>query len=170
MGRKEVVLVTSAVAAHLQSRGISHEVIPHTRAFTSISEAAALGIDADEVLKTIVLQTSTGRVLGVIPGSRRLDMRLVHHAVDDPHARLETEEELERELPGYELGAFPPIGSLLEARLFVDPEVMAREHVVFAAGSQTESIRARVDDLFKDEDVHVVPLARQPDEEEDHLA
>ena len=67
-----------------------------------------------------------------------------------------------------ELGARPPLGSLLGAPLLVDPEVMSHDTVLVAAGTQTESVRARVDDLLKDEDVRVVPISRHP-EEEAHL-
>ena len=75
-------------------------------------------------------------------------------------------EELVADFPEMELGALPPLGSLLGAPILVDPEVMANETVVVAAGSQTESVRARVDDLFRDEDVRVVEISRHPEEQE----
>jgi hypothetical protein len=34
---------------------------------------------------------------------------------------------------------------------------------VFAAGSQTESVKARTRELFRDEQVTVVPLTTQPE-------
>lgn len=102
----------SAVAEHLRGRGIAFEEIPHAKVYTSIAEAQALGIAADEVLKGIVVKTAAGYALAAIPGARRLDMGLVRHAVEDHHARLATEEELEREFPAYELGALPPVGSI----------------------------------------------------------
>jgi hypothetical protein len=48
----------------------------------------------------------------------------------------------------YELGALPPLGALLDARLYVDPEVLGHDTVTFAAGSQTEVV--------------MVPSARRP--------
>jgi prolyl-tRNA editing enzyme YbaK/EbsC (Cys-tRNA(Pro) deacylase) len=36
----------------------------------------------------------------------------------------------------------PPLGSLLGVPLVVDPEVLDHEVVVFAAGTETESVRA----------------------------
>lgn len=157
----------SAVTEHLQRRGIRFEVVTHPRAVTSLEEALALGIQADEVLKTIVLDTGDGHVLAVVPASRRLDMRRVHLATGDAHARLASEEEVAGSFPEIELGSFPPLGSLFRASMLVDPEVLTHETVVAAAGSQTESIRARVEDLLKDEDVRVVEISRHP-EEEDH--
>jgi prolyl-tRNA editing enzyme YbaK/EbsC (Cys-tRNA(Pro) deacylase) len=154
----------SVVTDHLTERGVAFETIPHEQAFTSIAEAAALGINADEVAKTLVLKTARGLALAVIPGSRRLDPRLAEEATGDRHAHLVSEQELEKAFPGFELGALPPLGSLLGAAVYVDPEVMAHETLVFAAGTQTESVRAKTADLFRDQQVTVLPLARHADE------
>lgn len=143
---------------YLEGRGVPFEVVPHEKAFTSIDEARALGIDADVVVKTLLLDTAEGHALAVIPGDRRLDMRLVEQVVGDKHAHLATEQEIERDLPEVELGSLPPLGGLLRAHVYVDPEVMRHDVIVFAAGVQTESIRARAEDVFRDEAVTVAKL------------
>jgi len=155
----------SAVGTVLKSRGFAFELIPHEQTYTTIEEARALGIAADEVLKTVILDTAQGHALAVIPGARRLDMKLVREAVGDRHVRLASEEEIERDFPGYELGAVPPMGSLLGVRMLVDPEVLRHETVVFAAGSQTESVRMRTTDLLAEEAHEVAPLTRHPEED-----
>jgi Cys-tRNA(Pro) deacylase len=154
----------SAVTEHLEKRGVEFELVSHAEAYTSIDEARALGIAADEVVKTLALDTTAGHELVVVPASRRLDMKLVQEAVGDKHARLASEQELEQDFAGYELGALPPLGSLLSAPTYVDPEVMQHDTVVFAAGSRTESVKAKTEDLFRGESVTVVPLTRQPEE------
>jgi Ala-tRNA(Pro) deacylase len=153
----------SFVTDHLTSRGTSFETIAHSRTFTSIEEARALGVAADEVLKTVALTTARGHALAVIPASRRLDMKLVRQAVGDGHARLATEDELQLDFAPCELGALPPLGSLLRARTYVDPEVMRHDTVVFAAGTQTESVKAPTQQLLQGEDVTVAPLTTQPE-------
>jgi Ala-tRNA(Pro) deacylase len=154
----------SVVAEHLRDRGVDFDVIPHDKAYTSIEEAQTLGIDADEVLKCIVLDTSSGHAMAVVPGGRRLDMSLVRLAVADNHARLATEEEVERGFPDYELGALPPLASLLRVPTLVDPEVMKHDTIVFAAGTQTESVRGQREDLFRGEEITIVPLIKALDE------
>lgn len=155
----------SKITEDLQIRGVEFEVIPHERTYTTIAEARALGISADEVLKTVVLHTKSGYALAVVPGARRLDMTLVRTATDDHDVRLATEEEMGRDFPCYELGAIPPMGSLLGLHVYVDPEVMGHKAVVFAAGSQKESVRTSPDDLFRGEHLQVLPLVRQRGEE-----
>jgi Ala-tRNA(Pro) deacylase len=128
-----------------------------------VDEARALGIAAGEVLKPLAMQTGSGYALVVIPASRRLDLQLARAALADNQARLATEDELGRDFPGYDLGALPPLGALLGARVYVDPELLGHDTVVFAAGSQTESIKMRTEDLFGSERATTVPLIKRPE-------
>jgi Ala-tRNA(Pro) deacylase len=163
--RRTVVRVMSAVREHLEDHGVPFEVIAHPRAYTSIAEARALGIDAGEVLKTIAVRVPVGYALVVVPATCRLDLQRVREAVGDRHARLATEAELQRDFPDIELGALPPLAMLTGDRLYVDPQVLRHDTVVFAAGSQTESVKLTAADLvrFQQDRVTTVPLTRQAD-------
>ena len=152
------------VTEHLRAHGVPFAPIAHQQACTSIGEARALGIEASEVVKTVAVRAAGGYALMAVPATGRLDMHLVQAAVGDRHVRLATEEELLRDFPGFELGALPPLGSLLGAPLFVDQGVLAHETVVFAAGSQTESVQLRTADLLQNEQVTAVPLIKHADE------
>jgi prolyl-tRNA editing enzyme YbaK/EbsC (Cys-tRNA(Pro) deacylase) len=158
--------VTTQVTEHLQARGVPFAAIAHRQAYTSIDEARALGIEASEVVKTVAVRVAGGYALMAILATGRLDMHLVQAAVGDRHVRLATEQELLRDFPGFELGALPPVGSLLGAPLFVDREVLQHDTVVFAAGSQTESVQLNRADLLQHEQVTALPLIKQADEED----
>jgi Ala-tRNA(Pro) deacylase len=157
----------SVVTEHLEQRGIAFELIPHQQAYTSTEEARALGIDAGEVLKTLAVRTASGYALVVIPASRRLDLHLVREALGDRHARLASEEELGRDFAGYQLGALPPLGTLVGASMYVDPEVLRHDTVAFAAGTQTESVKLRTEELFGGEQASMVPLVKQANRDSD---
>ncbi len=94
-------------------------------------------------------------------------MKLVRKAVADSHARLATEEELEHDFPEFELGTLPPLGSLLGAHAFVDPEVLENETILFAGGTQTQSMKVRAEDLFRAEPATALPIARRPEGKDD---
>jgi Ala-tRNA(Pro) deacylase len=158
--------IMNDVLEALRARGVDVEDIHHDPAHTALGEAARAGAAPDEVAKTLILSTAGRHALAVIPASERLDMALVHEALGDSHARLSTEEELQRDYPDYELGAFPPLGSLFDAPVLVDPRVLEHETIVFPAGTATFSLRARTADVFRDEAEKVVPLVRQPLEED----
>jgi Ala-tRNA(Pro) deacylase len=153
----------SVVIEHLEQRGAAFEALAHRQAYTSIDEARALGIDADEVLKTLAVRTGPGYVLVVIPAARRLDLRLVREALGDHGARLATEDELRHDFPDYQLGALPPLGILVGANVYVDPEVLGHGTVVFAAGTQTESVKMRPQELFEEGGFTTVALVKQPE-------
>lgn len=155
----------SRTTEYLVKMGIPFEVIAHDKTFTTIDEARAIGIDAHQVVKTLLLDTRSGHRLMVIPGDRRLDMRLAEETVGDHHAHLATEQEIERDYPGFELGCLPPVGGLLDTPVFVDGEILRQETVVFAAGSQTEAVKARTEDVFARKDVTVAHLTRDPADE-----
>jgi Ala-tRNA(Pro) deacylase len=154
------------VTEHLQAHGVAFAAIAHQQAYTSIDEARALGIEASEVLKTVAVRTAGRYALMAIPATGRLDMHLVQEAVGDRHVRLATQEELLRDFPDIELGALPPLGSLLGAPLFVDQEVLQHETVVFAAGSQTKSVQPKTADLLRHEQVMPQRLIRHADDDD----
>jgi Ala-tRNA(Pro) deacylase len=157
----------SVVTKHLEQRGAAFETLAHRQAYTSIDEARALGIDADEVLKTLAVRTGPGYVLVVIPAARRLDLHLVREALGDNHARLATEEELGRDFPDHQLGALPPLGALVGANVYVDPEVLGHDTVVFAAGTQTESVKMQTQELFGIGEITTVTLVKRPEQGSD---
>jgi Ala-tRNA(Pro) deacylase len=144
----------SALTEHLEHQGSAFEVLPHRQAATATDEARALGIDTAEVLKTLAVRTGPGYVLAVIPASCRLDLHLVGDALGDHQARLASEQELGRDFADYQLGALPPLGALLGCVVYVDPEVLDHDLVVFAAGTQTESVRIRTQERW--------PASRSP--------
>jgi Ala-tRNA(Pro) deacylase len=153
----------SVVTEHLEQRGCAFELLSHRQAYTSIDEARALGVDAGEALKTLAVRTAAGYALMVIPATRRLDLHLAREALGDSHARLATEDELGRDFTDYQLGALPPLGALVGSQVYVDPEVLGHDTVVFAAGSQTESVRMRTEELFGGEQATTVPLVKRPE-------
>lgn len=150
----------SKVIDYMTERALAFKTFEHQRTTTSIEEARVLGISADEVAKTLVLDTDGGHALAVIPGSRRLDLKRTQQIVGS-HAHLASEREIEKDFPEYALGAVPPIAGLLNLPTYVDPELARHETIVFAAGSQTESVRMRTADLLGDPKATVVPLTDQ---------
>lgn len=143
----------------LEAKRIPFEVLPHEVALTATEEAAALHVAGADVIKTVVLDVGAGHVVAVIPSSRRLDMGLVREEVMDRHAHLAAEMETERDFPTFELGAVPPVPSMAQVPVFVDPEIMQHEEVIFATAHE-ESVKVKTQDLFGGEYVTVAPLCR----------
>ena len=148
------------VTDHLTKRGIRFEVLPHARATSAMEEARALGADAESVVKTIVLDVATGHALALISASRWLDLDLVREALEDPGAELADEAELERDFPEFELGALPPLPSLLHVPVVIDPHLLHHRTITFAAGDQRESVRTSPHRLFTGASITIAPITR----------
>lgn len=148
----------STVTQYLTDHEIEFRSIEHHRATTALAEARAVGVPADAVAKTLVLDTKRGHALAVIPASRRIDLDRAAAAIGEPYVHLATEREISRDLAAYELGAIPPLPGLVGMPVFVDPQVAAHDEVIFAAGAQTESIAMPISSLLDDPWVRVAGL------------
>lgn len=150
----------STVTQHLEDQGIRFEVLPHPPATSALGEAQVLGVDAEEVVKSVVLDIDTGHALAIIPASCRVDLDLVREALDEPHVRLADEAEIARDFPEFELGAMPPLPSLVHVPVVIDPKVLEHRMITFAAGTQRTSVRAESDGLFTGASITITPITR----------
>jgi Uncharacterized conserved protein len=139
---------------------VGYEVLAHRRTSTAREEAAAIGVSPDEVAKTVVLVSEDGFVRAVVPASKKVDLEAVRDLLDDPTVRLATEPEVTYAYPLFELGSVPPFGGPGGDRTIVDPHVLAKERVVFEAGSQRESVRMEAVDLVELSGARVAPICR----------
>ncbi len=151
----------SELMDYLQGRGVTFTVIPQGRAAPVTGEEPPMSLPQDEMVRTVVVIANYGPVLMVVPASRTLDMKLAAVATRDIRVRLATERELEQTFPDYEPGALPPISMMLLAPMYVDPAIMARDQVVFAAGRKDVSIRMATEDLFGTDPVVITPLTAE---------
>jgi Ala-tRNA(Pro) deacylase len=139
---------------------VDYEVIAHRRTATALDEAAAVGVPADEVAKTVVLVSEDGFVRAVVSAAEKVDLEAVRKLLADPTVRLATEPEITYAYPLFELGSVPPFGGPGGDRTVVDPHVLAKGRVVFEAGSQRESVRMEAVDLVELSWALVAPICR----------
>lgn len=152
------------VTSVLDEASVGYELLPHARTETAAAEAETLGVDPNEVAKTLVLSTPEGHVRAVLPASERIDLRKVReHVEGGKRIHLAAEEELARDYPDFELGAVPPFGGAGD-RVLVDSRLAERETVVLEAGSHEQSVRIKTADLLTVTRAEVVDIAEDPDE------
>jgi len=135
------------VVEALEDRGVPYEILEHRRTDRAVDEAAALGLEPEDVAKTIVVTTGERNVRVVLPASERLDLHKLRELLDaGKRLHLLTEEQLERDYPEFELGAVPPIGGPPDEAV-VDRRVAGRRAIVFEAGSHDRSVKMEASDL-----------------------
>lgn len=148
------------VTVILDEAGIEYEVLPHPRTETAAAEAEALGIGPGDVAKTLVISTPGGYVRAVVRASNRIDLRkLRDHVEGGKRIHLASEEDLQRDYAGFELGAVPPFGGSGD-RVFIDIRLAERESIVLEAGSHEQSVRMRTTDLLELTGAAVADLAQ----------
>jgi Ala-tRNA(Pro) deacylase len=153
------------VVGVLEQAGIDFDVLEHARTMRAVDEAAALGVEAEEVAKTLVLVAPGGNVRAVIAASERIDVHKVAAllAVGGKKVRLASEEDLARDYPEFELGAVPPFGGR-EDRVLVDERLAGRDSVVVEAGSHDRSVRLNPADLVRLTGAQVADIGREEPE------
>src|SRR5919204_4610197 len=138
------------VTRFLEEAGIDFDVLEHAHTERAEDEAAALGIQPEEVAKTLVLVAPSGNVRAVLAASERVDLHKVARVlgVGSKKVHLASEEDLGRDYPDFELGAVPPFGGR-EDQVIVDERLAGRDSVVLEAGSHQRSVRLKASDLVR---------------------
>ena len=138
------------VTDFLEEAGVDFDVLEHARTERASDEAAALGIEPEDVAKTLVLVALSGNVRAVLAASERIDVRKVAAVlgVGGKKVHLASEDDLARDYPDFELGAVPPFGGP-EDQVVVDERLAGRDSVVLEAGSHKRSVRLKAADLVR---------------------
>jgi Ala-tRNA(Pro) deacylase len=136
--------------------------LEHAHTERAADEAAALGVTAEEVAKTLVLATPEGNVRAVLPASERIDLRKVADLVgtSSKKVQLATEDDLARDYSEFELGAVPPFSGKAD-RVIVDARLAQRDSVVLEAGSHDRSLRMNAADLVRVTQAQVADISRE---------
>jgi Ala-tRNA(Pro) deacylase len=156
-------VATDDLTRALDEVGAAYELLPHPHTESAFAEAQALGLDPDQVAKTLIVKTLEGYLRAVVPASGRLDERklrdLIGGSKKDVH--LATEDDLRRDYPDFELGAVPPVGGARRDPVIVDSRVTARGSVVLEAGSHEQSVRIATSDLVRAAAAEVADICKE---------
>lgn len=148
------------VKTYLDKSGVSCEAVSHPQVFSCVEEAKALGIDADEIAKNLIIKMKDRHAFVVLPGARRLDMHKLRDLLGK-RARLELEEEMPADFPKYEVGAVPPLGEFFGLPVYVDKRLLDHETIIFVAGTHTDSIKMKTQDFVNLVKAQIVDLAEE---------
>jgi Ala-tRNA(Pro) deacylase len=152
---------TKALAEYLDRAEVTYELISHRHTESAAAEADALGLDAGEVAKTLVLKTDDANVRAVVPASERLDLAKVREVLGTRDVRLASEDDLAHDYPEFALGAVPPIAGSRHDRVLVDRRLLEHESIVLEAGTHEHSLRLRTSDLVTVGAAKVADLSRE---------
>ena len=94
---------------------MSYEVYNHPLAYTAQEIAAQQHFSGKEMAKVVMLEVDDRLIMGVIPGSQKINFNTVKASLGAKQVRLATEDEFVSRFPECEIGAMPPFGHLFGA-------------------------------------------------------
>ncbi len=145
---------TPAIAA-LVSDGAPHEVLqyrhdPRAGSFAdeAVAELAATGIEAQQVLKTLVIAVAKGLAVAVLPVPAKLSLKAAAAALGVPKAAMAERAAAERST-GYVLGGISPLGQRKRLPTVIDSSALRWDRVLCSAGKRGLEIAVAPSDLVR---------------------
>jgi Cys-tRNA(Pro)/Cys-tRNA(Cys) deacylase len=154
------VAVTPAVVA-LDAAGIAYTIHEYERGEDlrdfGREAAVALGLDHDQVFKTLVVVADDELVVAVVPVSCQLSMKRVASAVGAKKAVMCDPARAERS-SGYIVGGISPIGQRKLLRTVVDESAELFDVVYVSGGKRGMDIGLAPSDMVRVLDAVVAPI------------
>ena len=124
--------------------------------------AAAIGIEGERVLKTLVAEVDGAPVVAVIPVGWRLSTRLLARAAGGKRAEMAAPAVAER-LTGYVTGGISPFGQKRALPLYLDSSALEMGTVAVSGGVRGLQLELATEDLIRATNGTVASLIEDPD-------
>ncbi|NNE74872.1 MAG: Cys-tRNA(Pro) deacylase [Acidimicrobiales bacterium] len=146
----------------LTSAGVAFETVAYDHdpdADSYGDEAAAkLGLDPDEVFKTLMAEVGNELVVAIVPTSARLDLKALARAAGTKKATMADPGDAERST-GYVVGGMSPFGQHQSRATYLDETALAFDEINVSGGRRGLELRLAPDDLVAVLDAVVAPIA-----------
>jgi len=122
----------------------------HQQGDLAYGEEAAnkLGLQPEQVFKTLVVDTGTELVVGIIPVLEKLSMKLIAKALGAKKAVMASPADVERST-GYVLGGVSPLGQKKRLKTVIDASANEFNTIYVSAGRRGLEIELTGADLAK---------------------
>src|SRR5205814_65953 len=105
----------------LKQRQVSFERLTHQTAYTAGRVAQMLHVPGKDMAKTVLLRTSRGYALAVLPSTHRIDLESLQRDLgESEQLEMASEDDMDQLFPDCERGAMTPFGSLYHIPTVVD--------------------------------------------------
>jgi Cys-tRNA(Pro) deacylase len=141
---------TARVAAFIAAHNLDAEIIPTPSGVPTVDSAAvALGVDVDQIIKTLVFVDSQDRVvIAIACGTGKVDRRKLADVAGTSKLGLASAA-LVLQSTGYPPGGVAPVDLPSEARIIVDARVAAQDVVYGGSGTDLHMMRIHAGDIIR---------------------
>lgn len=163
MAKKHASAGTPAVTA-LTRTGIDHTLHPYEHDPASelsygLEAAAALGVPAEQVFKTLCVMVDGSLAVAVVPVDRQLSLKAVAAALGGKRAAMAEPAAAER-ATGYVLGGISPLGQRTRLPTVIDATATQFATVYVSGGRRGLDIGLDPADLIELTDATTAPIAK----------
>lgn len=112
-----------------------------------VEAAKKLGFDEHQVFKTLMADTGSERVVGVVPVSGHMDLKALAAAVGAKKATMADPKVAMRE-SGYVVGGISPLGQKTRHKTVLDESALAFDTILVSGGKRGFSVGVSPEDLI----------------------
>ncbi len=131
----------------LEKEGVKFEHSTHPEVYTTLEVAAVEHEGGRCVIKTVVVKADGSFVLAGVPAALKVDTEALGKLLGAKEVMLAEEHEFANLFPDCEVGAMPPIGNFYGLPVWLDERLTRCEHVVFNAGTHTDTVKVSFADF-----------------------
>ncbi len=156
-------LTPQNLQAYLENKHIEAEIVYLEKPTTTVPEAAeALGVEVEQIVKTVIFLVEARPFAVYACGTRRVDPRKLAQRlnVSRKQVRLAQAEQV-LALTGYEVGTVPPIGWKTPIPAFIDPTVLEHTIIYGGGGGARALLKMRSAELKRVSGAEVLSVMRQ---------
>jgi Ala-tRNA(Pro) deacylase len=146
----------------LDANAVKYVNISHSIAYTTQEIAALAHIPGKDLAKTVMVKLDGSLAMAVVPGSHKVDLRLLQAAAGAKKAELANESEFRAMFPDCETGAMPPFGNLYGLPVFAAHSLADDDEIAFNAGTHSELIRMSYRDFERLAQPKLAPFSIAP--------
>lgn len=140
---------------------IDATILPMNRHTPTVPDAAqALGVDTEQIIKSLVFLVNDTPLLIINNGTAKADRRKIagHLAVGRKRVKFANAEKA-LEITGYVVGSMPPFGHRQKLRTFIDPAIMQLDVIFGGGGDINAMMRLTPNELLRVTQAEVVPVS-----------
>jgi peptidoglycan LD-endopeptidase LytH len=149
------------LAALMASKGIAGELVELPVLTRTVETAAeAVGVEPEQIVKTIVFMIDGTAVLAITCGTAYIDRRTVakRFGVGRKRVKLASPAEVLAET-GFEVGAMPPFGQRRRLKTLVDRRVLSFKFVYAGGGAENTLLKIAPQDILEAAEAEVLDLS-----------
>ena len=151
--------------AFMKQYNIPGEIV-HLDAPTPTVEtaAAAVGAEAEQIVKSLLFQVGDEVALAITCGTLRVENRVLASRFGVGRKKVEmADAETVLNATGYEIGGVPPIGHVRAFPTFIDPRVLDQDEVYAGGGGGHALVRLNPQDILEHSHAEVLDLHTLPE-------